>query len=139
MNFESEGVLDIYYVYERYGLREFLKEVAQLFEVWVFTAATKEYADAILLKLDPEGSIFSKRLYRQNCVTDESGKLVKDLTVVAGDELAQAVLVDDDPDNVEHNWYNSIQIRKFGPDLGADTELSRVFETLKELAEVDNI
>ena len=135
----SDGGLEVYYVYERNDLREFLKEVALLFEVWVFTASKKEYADAIIKRLDPEDSIFSKRLYRQNCVIDENGKLRKDLTVVAGDKLKEVILVDDDPENVEHNEHNSIQIRKFGPDMGADTELLRVFGILKELSETDNV
>ena len=60
--------MQIYYVYERTGLREFLQEVATLFNVWLFTASKKNYADAILKKIDPDDSIFSKRFYRENCV-----------------------------------------------------------------------
>ena len=40
----------MFFVYERTGLREFLKEAAELFNVWLFTASKKEYADAILKK-----------------------------------------------------------------------------------------
>ena len=61
----------MYYVYERAGLRKFLAEVACLFEVWIYTASAKDYADAILEKLDPTHELITKRLYRENCYEDE--------------------------------------------------------------------
>ena len=48
----------MFFVYERTGLREFLKEAAKMFNVWLFTASKKEYADAILKKIDPDATIF---------------------------------------------------------------------------------
>merc|ERR1711957_1017370 len=49
-------------------VKEFLKKVNELFEVIVFTAGLKEYADAALDYLDPENVIFKHRLYRDSCI-----------------------------------------------------------------------
>jgi CTD small phosphatase-like protein 2 len=41
--------------------------MAKKFEIIIFTASHKSYADAILDELDPDKNIFSHRLYRNNC------------------------------------------------------------------------
>ena len=51
------------YVYRRPGLEKFLQSVSKFCELWVYTAAEKEYADAILNSIDLNGLI-SKRFYR---------------------------------------------------------------------------
>ena len=66
----------------------------------MFTASKKEYADAILEKLDPKGAIFSKRLYRENCLECEDGSFLKDLSDLTNVEMRSVVLVDDDDGNV---------------------------------------
>ena len=90
----------MYYVYERAGLRDFLAKVANLFEVWIYTASAKEYADAILDKLDPKNEIFMKRLYREDCIEDENGRVLKDLTLITEKSTNSMVLVDDDQRHV---------------------------------------
>ena len=45
-------------------LMECLREAAQLMQVIVFTASHQTYADAILDYIDPDGSLFSYRMYR---------------------------------------------------------------------------
>lgn len=47
--------------------RQFLHEMAQCFEIVVYTAAQKDYADFILDKLDPHGDMIKHRLYRHHC------------------------------------------------------------------------
>lgn len=42
--------------------------MAELYEIVVFTAGTKDYADQILDFIDPEKSYFKKRLYRNDCI-----------------------------------------------------------------------
>ena len=37
--FFIDGKPTVYYVYERAGLRDFLAKVANLFEVWIYTAS----------------------------------------------------------------------------------------------------
>ena len=66
-------------VYKRNGLIEFLEFVASHFEVVLWTAATNEYADAVVDDLDPEKRIFSHRLYRENCEATGKGNYTKNL------------------------------------------------------------
>ena len=49
-------------------LAVFLKKAAELFEVVVFTAGSRAYAEPVLDALDPRGELFAWRLYRDACV-----------------------------------------------------------------------
>jgi TFIIF-interacting CTD phosphatase-like protein len=51
------------YTVKRFGLDSFLFEMSKLFEIVVFTASQKIYADRILNLIDPKSRI-SHRLYR---------------------------------------------------------------------------
>jgi CTD small phosphatase-like protein 2 len=55
-------------VFLRPGLFEMLNQVSARFEICVFTASEKVYADAILNQVDPLRKIFSKRIYRKHCL-----------------------------------------------------------------------
>lgn len=48
---------------------EFLREMGKIFEIVVFTASRQDYADAVIDKLDPDGSLIDHRLYRQHCLS----------------------------------------------------------------------
>lgn len=52
----------------RPGLAAFLAAAAASFEVVVFTAGARSYADPVLDALDPSGTLFSARLYREACI-----------------------------------------------------------------------
>ena len=67
-----------------------------MFEVWIYTASEKVYADAVIDKLDPNGEIFKNRLYRENCLKDEEGRVLKDLATIPEKSLQSMVLIDDD-------------------------------------------
>ena len=49
-------------------LATFLRKAASLFEVVVFTAGSRAYAEPVLNALDPERKLFAWRLYRDACV-----------------------------------------------------------------------
>jgi CTD small phosphatase-like protein 2 len=52
----------------RPGCIQFLKDMSQLFEIVIFTAAAQDYADFILNYIDKETTKYiSHRLYRTNC------------------------------------------------------------------------
>lgn len=75
--------------------REFLKEAARQFEVVVFTAADRNYADKAVDLLDPERKLVSHRLYRNSCMSF-SPLLVKDLNIL-GRDLSKTLIVDNNP------------------------------------------
>ena len=59
-------------------LHSFLQFVCSHFEVVVFTASLPQFANPVLDKLDPEGQIFSHRLFRDSC-SMHGGIFIKDL------------------------------------------------------------
>ena len=52
-------------MHKRPGLDMFLEEVHRYCDLYIFTASVKDYADAIIDRIDPKGYIpTSKRFYR---------------------------------------------------------------------------
>ena len=65
-------------MHKRQGLDDFLESVSKFFNIIVFTASERAYADACLDKIDPAKKYFSKRYYREHCTKFPDG-FVKDL------------------------------------------------------------
>ncbi|KAL0352904.1 UNVERIFIED_CONTAM: CTD small phosphatase-like protein 2 [Sesamum angustifolium] len=59
------------YVKQRPHLQTFLKRVAEMFEIVVFTASQSIYAKQLLDVLDPDGTVISRRAYRESCIFSE--------------------------------------------------------------------
>lgn len=79
------------YVSIRPNLYQFLKRCTELFEVVIFTASRKDYADGVIDTIDREKKI-PQRLYRENCcVINEN--YVKDISRL-GRNLNKVVIVD---------------------------------------------
>lgn len=72
--------------------RDCLLEVGFLFEVAIFTASQRSYADQILDFLDPTGRLIQHRLYRDSCV-QVGNMMFKDLRVLPF-ALKDVVMVD---------------------------------------------
>lgn len=106
----------------------FLKSVYNLFEVIVFTASEKSYADAILDCIDPN-KLITARLYRENCIA--RGKyMIKDLRVL-GRDLSRVILVDNSLISFASQMENGYHISPF---LGEqnDEQLLSVFYNVKQ-------
>lgn len=52
------------HVRARPHVEDCLEKLSQLYELIVWTAGVKDYADPILDRLDPEKTLFKKRMYR---------------------------------------------------------------------------
>merc|ERR1712107_269137 len=121
-------------VLKRDDLDKFLKECADRFDVFTFTAGTQQYAEPLLDKLDPGGKLIKKRFYRTDCreisTSDYGYQYLKDLTAVT-DDMRRVVLVDNNPLSFVCQPRNGIPIQDF---IGQpDEELVRVLELLKQL------
>jgi len=111
--------------------QEFIIRMAEMFEVVIFTAAVKEYADWILDRLDSTNCI-SHRLYR--CSTSQSnGVYIKDLQKL-GRELSKVLIVDNSPENFQLQPENGIYIKSWydDPNDRALEELVKVLEFVAE-------
>lgn len=70
------------FIHKRPGVINFLKEMSELFILVIYTASTKNYADAIIKELDPDKSLISYRLYREDCLNINTKIMLKPVEVV---------------------------------------------------------
>ncbi|KAJ4850032.1 hypothetical protein Tsubulata_040848 [Turnera subulata] len=94
---DSEGKPKVNYVtvFERPGLREFLKKIHEFSDLVLFTAGVEGYARPLVDRIDTENR-FSRRLYRPSTVSTEHREHVKDLSCLSKD-LCRIVIVDNNP------------------------------------------
>ena len=115
INQTGKGILKM-----RPGLFNFLKRVKNKYELVVFTAGTKEYADPIIDIIEQKEKFFVKRLYRQHTIYRDN-TFIKDLTKL-GRDLNKIIIVDNMPQNFRLQKENGILINNyFGQDNGDNT------------------
>ena len=124
----GQGILKM-----RPGLFNFLKKVKNKYELVVFTAGTKEYADPIIDIIEKKEKFFVKRLYRQHTIFRDN-IFIKDLTKL-GRDLSQIIIVDNMPQNFCLQKENGILINNyFGQDNG-DKTLYSLGDILMKIAQ----
>lgn len=138
MNSENKEETYIVYVKIRPYYDECMENLANYFEIVVFTAAEQDYADAILDVLDTEKLIF-KRLYRQHCINIEDKYFVKDLRIVQDREIKDMVLVDNSIISMAFNIDNGIPVAPFYRTTKNDEELLFLHSYLDELYHIEDI
>ena len=119
------------YFLVRPGVIDLLKELYSYYEIDIFTAALKHYADNILNKLDRDNIYISYRLYRCHC-TYEDGKSVKKLSLI-GRDLNKIVFVDDLKRNAKYNMKNLALVSKWIDNV-YDNEIINLKNKLKFIA-----
>ncbi|WFD22781.1 protein-serine/threonine phosphatase [Malassezia equina] len=92
---QIEGRTVVYQVYKRPWVDYFLRKVAAWYQVVIFTASMKEYADPVIDWLDGGHGLISGRLFRDSC-TLRHGSYLKNLQVVEQD-LSRVCLIDNSP------------------------------------------
>eukprot|EP01017_Pseudomicrothorax_dubius_P033273 TRINITY_DN4447_c0_g1_i4.p1 TRINITY_DN4447_c0_g1~~TRINITY_DN4447_c0_g1_i4.p1 ORF type:complete len:360 (+),score=82.99 TRINITY_DN4447_c0_g1_i4:385-1464(+) len=117
--------------------REFLEEVGQFYEVLVFTASSRDYAELVVEILDPERKFIKNILSRENCLETRLGMIIKDLRIIQNRSVDKTIIVD----NLAHCFGfqipNGIPILEWHGEKG-DTELKFLADYLKDLANHDN-
>ncbi|KAL5723503.1 protein-serine/threonine phosphatase [Ranunculus cassubicifolius] len=126
-----------FYVKLRPGVRSFLENAANMFDVMIFTSSEKEYADQIIDFLDPKGSLISRRAYRDSGKTPRDG-YVKDLTVLEHD-LAKVIIIDNDRHYFRLQKDNGIPIKAWYGDVPLDQELPLLLPFLAELVVAEDV
>jgi len=110
-------------------LQEFLEALSEHYEIVIFTASQKVYADKVIDYFDVNHRI-KYRLYREDC-TNVCGNFVKDLSVL-GRDLKKTIFIDNSPQAFTYQINNSIPIVSWYSDE-ADIELEKMVRILKEI------
>jgi CTD small phosphatase-like protein 2 len=123
-------------VRRRPHLQAFLERAAELFEVVVFTASQRVYAEQLLDAIDPGRRLVRHRLYRESCVL-WGGNYLKDLSAL-GRDLAHTLIVDNSPQAFGLQVDNGVPIESWYDDAG-DDQLLALLPVLEALAGEDDV
>lgn len=125
-----DGVSCKFYVIKRPHVDYFLKRVTECFDVIIFTASMKQYADPLIDQLDPK-RMLKGRLFRESCLVKE-GNFIKDLSLI-GQDLATTVIIDNSPIAYSHNKENALPIENWMGDNPSDDALLNLLPFLNAL------
>ncbi|CAG8711295.1 10868_t:CDS:10, partial [Ambispora leptoticha] len=92
------------------GLKEFLREISEYYELHIYTMGTRHYAEAVANIIDPNKEIFSERILSR----DESGSMIhKNIRRLFPCDDSMAVVIDDRADVWQ--WApNVIKVNPYG-------------------------
>ncbi|OBA23771.1 NIF-domain-containing protein [Metschnikowia bicuspidata var. bicuspidata NRRL YB-4993] len=141
------NVSTLYYVYKRPFCDFFLKEVSKWFELQIFTASVKEYADPIIdwlesdiidYKNTPQGElpkVFTKRYYRSDCTFRSGVGYIKNLSTFFAkeDELKNVIILDNSPVSYALHEDNAVMIEGWINDQ-SDRDLLNILPMLYSLS-----
>ena len=125
-----KGSPDIYFSIRPYAI-ELLEFASKNFEVVIFTASQKAYADRILDYLDPNKQFITLRLYRESCIAGEKG-FIKDIRIFLRRNLEDIIIVDNLILSFAFQIDNGIPILSWYGET-KDKELKKLIDFLKVL------
>lgn len=118
--------------------RECLEKVNENFEVVVFTASHRWYADVILDYIDPEKKLIQHRVYRDNCIKTTDNVYIKDLRVFKNRDLKDMIIVDNAVYSFGAQLANGIPITPFKDDVD-DREFLYLMSYLEVLKDCEDM
>ena len=112
---------------------KFLTEIAEYFEIIIFTAASQNYADRLIDIID-ENRVINYRLYRQH-MTMHNNVLVKDISKI-GRDLKKIIILDNTPENFVLQPDNGVYVKSWRGDLN-DKVFLLLLPVFNNLANLD--
>jgi len=112
-------------------LQDTLDKLKELYELVAWTAGVKDYADPILDKIDPDGTIFKKRMYRDSCIKCDQF-FIKDLDILLDREKTSTIIVDNSILSFAFDLPNGVPINSFMGDEAEDKDLLYLYSFLEE-------
>ncbi|XP_047956576.1 CTD nuclear envelope phosphatase 1 homolog [Salvia hispanica] len=136
--FEGKPKINYVTVFERPGLKEFLKQLSEFADLILFTAGLEGYARPLVDKID-SANLFSRRLYRPSTISTEYREHVKDLSCLSKD-FCRIVIVDNNPFSFLLQPLNGIPCIPFSPGQPHDEQLLDVIlPLLKNLSQQKDV
>ncbi|MGF1486145.1 MAG: NIF family HAD-type phosphatase [Prochloraceae cyanobacterium] len=137
--------IDEYNVYKRPNVDDFMVNCAEIFDLAVWTAASRDYAKEIIELIIPK-SIELKFIFTGDRCTRRydydlmEAYYIKPLKKVKrrGYSLEKVLIIDDSPENFEKNYGNGIQVKRYFGEK-EDNELILLLKYLKQIATVENV
>ena len=114
----------------RPGVVRLIKKLYNFYEIDIFTAAIKRYADNIVNKLDPNDNYIRYRFYREHCIY-EGTKTVKKLVRI-GRDLNKIIFVDNIKYNAKYNMDNLYHVSSWKDNV-YDTEMIKLQDLLVDI------
>ena len=106
--------------------KEFLDYAVQEFDLVIFTASDKQYANEIIDFIEKDKKYFKMRLYRNHCLFIEPGLYIKDLRIFSDyKNIEDIIILDNSLFSFANQLNNGILITSFFYDLN-DTFLENV-------------
>ena len=133
---QKNNVSKTFYVFKRPYLQEFLSTLAEHYELVVFTASVKRYADAIIDCCDAD-HLVTRRYYRNTCECNQIGTFVKDLSKICN-SLKKCIMLDNTVASFQLHPSNGIPISSYLGDP-KDTELKTLIPFLIAIAGVSDV
>ncbi|KAI4331578.1 hypothetical protein MLD38_029755 [Melastoma candidum] len=136
--FDGKPIINHVTVFERPGLREFLRKVGEFATLILFTAGLEDYARPLVDRIDVDKMI-SSRFYRPSTVSTEYREHVKDLTCISKN-LFRTVIVDNNPFSFLLQPLNGIPCVPFSAGQGQDDQLLEVLlPLLRQLSQEKDV
>ena len=131
----NQKYYDVYVLLRPY-FTEFINKMSKIFNIYIFTASIKEYAEPLLIKLD-KNNLIKKKLYRESCTLSEDRKYIKDLNTL-NENLKNVILLDNNPNSYRYNKCNGLPIKTWHSEAN-DKELIKIIPFLTFLSTVDDV
>jgi len=135
LEFWTKNSVEVVAVNLRPHLRTFLRTVAMWYNVYIFTAAAREYADPLVNMIDV-GGVVKGRFFRDSCLETKLGS-VKDLSLVQND-LRKVLIIDNSSVSYVLHEDNAVPISTWTHDP-LDEQLLNLLPLLENLANVADV